>query len=128
MKSMAVITNKTGMYSIEVHPCCCQLTALLLRAVEWLHVVALNILEVVYSTNLQLGCCSVVTNDDTALVHLENADCPHLCHATLNCVVESLSLVVAVNEDKNLLCIHHSTYTNCNRSLGNLVYIVVEET
>ena len=101
---------------------------LLLRAIEWLHVLALDILEVVHGTNLQLNSCSIVANDDTAAVHLQYADSPHLCHVTLNCVIECLSLVVAVNEDKNLLGIHNSTYTYCNRCLWHLVDVVVKET
>ena len=100
----------------------------LLRAIARSQVVALDILEVVHGTNLELGCSSIVTNDDTALVHLQHADGPHLCDVALNCMIESLSLVVAINEDKNLLGIHYCTYTYSNRSLWNLVDVIVEET
>ena len=101
---------------------------ILLIAIEWSQVVALDILEVVHCTYLQFNSCCIVANDDTALVHLKNADSPHLCDVTLNSVIESLSLVVTVYKDKNLLCIHNCAYTYCNCSLGHLVDVVVKET
>ena len=102
------------------------ITAIFMYA-QHLEIILLDILEVVYGTNLELNCSCVVANDDAVLVELENADCPHLCNTALNCMVECLCLVVTVNEDENLLSIHNCANTYCYRCLGNLVDVVVEE-
>ena len=94
---------------------------------HFLKVILLDILEVVYGTYLELYGSSIVAHDDTVGVELEYADGPHLSDRTLNSVVESLSLVVAVGEDEHFLGIHNSAYTYGNSSLGHLVHVVVEE-
>ena len=103
-----------------------QMFALLTHS--FLEVVLLDILEVVYGTYLELYGSSIVAYDDAVGVELEYADGPHLSDGTLNCVVESLSLVVAVSEDKHLLGIHYGTYAYGYSGLGHLVHIVVKET
>ena len=94
---------------------------------HFLKVILLDILEVVYGTYLELYGSSIVAHDDAVGVELEHADGPHLCDGTLDSVVESLSLVVAVGENEHLLGIHHSAYAYGNGSLGHLVHVVVEE-
>lgn len=93
-----------------------------------LEVILLDVLEIVYGTNLELYGSGVVTYDDAVGVELKHADGPHLSDGAFNCVVESLSLVVTVGEDEHLLGIHHCAYAYGNGGLGHLVHVVVEET
>ena len=64
-----------------------------------LEVVLLDILEVAVCSNLEFLSSSLVSNDDTVLVHLQNRDCPHLSNRTLDGSVESACLVVASLEN-----------------------------
>ena len=99
----------------------------LLFTINFLEVILLDILEVVYSTYLELYGSCIVAHDDAVGVELEYADSPHLSDGTLNSVVESLSLVVTVSEDENLLSNHNCAYTYGNCGLGHLVHVVIEE-
>ena len=61
------------------------------------------------------------------LMHLQNADGPHLCNGALNGSLQSAGLVVTVNEDHYLASRHYGAYTYGKSGGGNLLHVVVEE-
>jgi len=90
--------------------------------------VLVDFLEVLIGVHLQLTAGSLVASNDSIGVHLQSADSPSVINAALNTVAQSPCLVVAVDNQKNLLGIANSTNANGKCSLGHLVGVIVEET
>ena len=94
---------------------------------SFLQVVLLDILEVAVSANLQLNGCLLVANNHSVRVSLDCRSGASVRVSTLDCVVQSHSLLVTECQDNNLLCREYSADTYGQSQLWNLVYIVVKE-
>ena len=90
--------------------------------------VLVDFLEVLVGINLQLAASSFVTSDNAVLMKLKRAYGPSVVNTALNAVTKSASLIVTADKKQYLLRIANGAYANGKRGLGNLVYVVAEET
>ena len=74
-------------------------------------VVALNIFEIVESSNFEFLAGSLVANDDTVLVHLECADGPHVADRFFDSMLERTCLIMSVDHNKHFFGIHYRSHT-----------------
>ena len=88
---------------------------------------ALDILEVVVRTDLQLDAGSFVTDDDALGVELQSGDRPHLVHTAFDSLLQGTSLAVAVDEDQHLTGSHDGTDPDGEGRLRHLVHVAIEE-
>lgn len=61
-------------------------------------------------------------------VKLERRDCPHLADAVFHALLQGTGLVVSVDKEQDALGSHDSADAHRERSLGDLVDVVAEET
>ena len=87
----------------------------------------LDVLEVAVGLDLELGAGVFVADDDGVPVHLQGADGPHLRDAAFYAVTQGAGLVVAVDDEHDLLGGHDSADTDGEGGLGNEVDVVLEE-
>ena len=88
---------------------------------------ALDILEVVVRTDLELDAGSFVTDDDALGVELQSSDRPHLVHTAFDGLLQGTSLAVTVDEDQYLTGSHDGTDTDGEGGLRHLVHVAIEE-
>lgn len=90
--------------------------------------ILLNVFKVVDGTNFKFYCSSIVTYDDSFRMQLQYADGPHLGDTSLYGMVKGLCLIMAVDEDENLLGIHYSTYAYGYGGFRHFIDVIVKET
>ena len=93
-----------------------------------LQVVALDVLEIAVCAHFQFVRCCLIAYDDAVAVHLQGTDGPHLRYASFNGMLQGTRLIVPVAKDQYLFGVHYRAHPYGQRSLGNLVHIVIEET
>ena len=93
-----------------------------------LQVVALDVLEIAVCAHFQFVRCRLIAYDDAVAVHLQGTDGPHLRYASFNGMLQGTRLIVPVAKDQYLFGVHYRAHPYGQRSLGNLVHIVIEET
>ena len=90
-------------------------------------VILLDVLEVLVGVDLQFAAGGLVGDDEGVGVELEGADGPHVVDGLFDAVLEGAGLVVAVDEDHDLLRVHHGGDADGEGGLGDFVYVIVEK-
>lgn len=115
------------MKSIAVQSFVCYKEWLLLVRSERLSSL-LKTLEVLDSLDTKLQSGILITHNHSILVHLERGDGPHVVHSLLDTLRESKRLVASINDDNHFTGVQNGADTDSQRSLRDLVDIIVEET
>ena len=89
--------------------------------------VLVDFLEVLVGVNLEFAACSFVAGNDSVRVHLESGDGPCVVNAAFYAVTESACLVVAADEQENLLGVTDGADADGESGLRNLVGVIAEE-
>ncbi len=90
-------------------------------------VVLFDVLEILVGVDLEFAAGGFVGDDDGMGMELEAADGPHVVDAFLDAVLQGTGLAMAIDHDHHLLRVHHGGDADGESSLGDFVYIVVEE-
>ena len=93
----------------------------------WVEVRSFDVLEVLVSADLELRTGTLVTDNDGLGVHLEGRAGPVLGDSTLDSRLEGTGLVVAVDQDDDLLAVSDCLDTDCQGRAWHCVDVTTEE-
>ena len=86
-----------------------------------------NIFKVFDGIGFKLVGGLVVTDDNAMLVHLEDADGPHMIDAALNGMVQRTGFFVAGNQNHNFFRVHNGSDTYGQDGCGHFADVVVKK-
>ena len=86
-----------------------------------------NVFEVFDRVGFQLFGCFVVANDDGMLVHLQNADGPHVVDAAFNGMVQCSGLVGTGCQNHYFVRVADGADADGKRRAGNLIDVIVKK-
>lgn len=86
-----------------------------------------NIFKVFDGIGFKLVGGFVVTDDNAMLVHLEDADGPHMIDAALNGMVQRTGFFVAGNQNHNFFRVHNGSDTYGQDGCGHFADVVVKK-
>ena len=89
--------------------------------------VLVDFLEVLVGVYLQFAAGCFVAGNDSVRMHLKSGDRPCVVYAAFYAVPESACLVVAADEQENLLGIANGADADGKSGLRNLVGVIAEE-